>query len=141
MNVSFSKFELGSGNTVYNPLALTAGVSGSWEVGSTSNPPILAMIVAPRAPDPANIGCGNRPPLTEQPYACYQFVAYFPVKREYVTNGLKGNTTPSSEKFDDVATWRSQWVLMEYRKPLFYKINKGHGFSGTAGLIMLRHYQ
>jgi prepilin-type N-terminal cleavage/methylation domain-containing protein len=117
MNVSFSKFNLGSGPTVYNPLAANAGISGIWEVGSASNPTILAMIVAPRESDPANITCGNRPP-GEKARACYQFIAYFPVKREYVTRGLNGNSITSSERFDDVSNWRNQWVLMEYRENL-----------------------
>jgi prepilin-type N-terminal cleavage/methylation domain-containing protein len=121
MNVNFSKFNFGSGNTVYNPLALITGVSGIWEVGSANNPPILAMIVAPRESDPANITCGGTRPSGEKARACYQFVAYFPVKREYVSVGLKGNpsTYPAyAEKLDDVAAWRNQWVLMEYRENL-----------------------
>jgi prepilin-type N-terminal cleavage/methylation domain-containing protein len=108
ISVVFSRFTLAaSGNTTKRP---DTG-NRTWTPGENAAP-ILAMIVAPRRP-----GTGSCMGSTdaERSRSCYQFVAYYPVKRSDVTRA-SGST--SSEQLDTDPDNQNQWVLMEYRRNL-----------------------
>lgn len=105
VNYTFSSFTLGaSGSTRERP----DNASTTWQVGLASAP-MLAMIVGPRRP-----GTGSCNVAADKAANCYQFVAYYPVKRSAVTN----TTSTSTEKFDLDPANNNQWVLMEYRENL-----------------------
>ncbi len=103
ISFTFSRFTLGaSGVTKERP----DNSSTTWEVG-LSTAPMLAMIVAPRRP-----GEGACKTTVEKAISCYQFVAYYPVKRSAVT------AVGSTDKLDSDPDNNNQWVLMEYRENL-----------------------
>jgi prepilin-type N-terminal cleavage/methylation domain-containing protein len=105
LNITFSRFTLGtSGVTIQRP----DNSSTTWEVGVASAP-ILAMIVSPRNPGTGSCLASN---ATEKARSCYQFVAYYPVRRTAVTG------TGSIERLDADPDNNNQWVLMEYRENL-----------------------
>jgi prepilin-type N-terminal cleavage/methylation domain-containing protein len=108
VSVVFSRFALtATGNTTKRP---DTGAR-IWTPGENAAP-ILAMIVAPRRP-----GTGSCMGSTdaERSRSCYQFVAYYPVKRSDVT---RASTSTSSEQLDTDPGNQNQWVLMEYRRNL-----------------------
>ncbi len=111
LNVSWSRFTMATtGNITKRPDDGTY----VWEVGRTPNAPILAMIVAPYNPSkPCDAGSGNT-----NDGGCYQFVAYYPVRREQVTRGFSGNNATSGDLLDVNSNESSQWVIMEYRRRL-----------------------
>jgi prepilin-type N-terminal cleavage/methylation domain-containing protein len=106
VSVVFSRFTLAaSGNTTKRP---DTG-SRIWTPGVNAAP-ILAMIVAPRRPGTGTCMSAN---AAEQARSCYQFVAYYPIKRSDVTRA-SGST--SSEQLDVDPGNQNQWVLMEFRR-------------------------
>jgi prepilin-type N-terminal cleavage/methylation domain-containing protein len=109
MNVSWSRIQMSStGNRSKRPDDGTY----LWEVG-VPTAPILAMIVAPfQSYTPCDRGTGTNDG------GCYQFVAYFAVKRAQVTRGLSGNSTTSKDLLDANPSEDNQWVIMEYRRRL-----------------------
>jgi prepilin-type N-terminal cleavage/methylation domain-containing protein len=111
MNVSFSKFSLGSGYTTVRPNSATVTANpNTWTVGQSAAP-ILAMIVAPKKPDTDTCAA-----LAQKSTGCYTFVAYYPVLRSQVTNT---SAVYSSDKLDPSPENKNQWVLMEYREELY----------------------
>jgi prepilin-type N-terminal cleavage/methylation domain-containing protein len=158
VRVSFSRINMGKkgskGTTLYN----AGGVSANqyrWQVGTSTLPigdanrsyPILMMIVAPRDSKMqcrVTVGTGTK----VQRDGCYQFVAYYPVPRKYMTKEYApGSGFPSQvnmadesgiEQTDDGTVSgnkirveqlepnsgnQDQWVLMEYRRNLDTNIN------------------
>jgi prepilin-type N-terminal cleavage/methylation domain-containing protein len=107
MNVSWSQIQMSSsGQRTKRPDDGTY----LWEVG-VPTAPILAMIVAPyESYKPCDNGAEDG--------GCYQFVAYFAVKREQVTRGSLGNSLTARDLLDAVPSENNQWVIMEYRRRL-----------------------
>jgi prepilin-type N-terminal cleavage/methylation domain-containing protein len=111
VTVDWSKFTLGNGNT-------TTGITGSnvFEVPlnpSLSQPPILALITAPRVPSLPCTTDGTT--LAQEGAGCYQFVMYYPVIRTRVSRGQLGNSNSSSKLLDYQANNTERWVIMELR--------------------------
>jgi prepilin-type N-terminal cleavage/methylation domain-containing protein len=162
VRVSFSMFSLAqSGTTLYN----SGGGTNKyiWQVGAPlstapstnllkgiQSSPFLAMIVAPRD---SKMQC--RISSTEVQHAgCYQFVAYYPVLRKYLTReytpgsnepnkvnvkdeGGSDVTNPDGsaipvEQLDPNADNGNQWVLMEYRRSLDTNIASTGSAIGTS---------
>ncbi|MEY4529318.1 MAG: hypothetical protein RLZZ156_39 [Deinococcota bacterium] len=106
ISFTFSRFTLGaSGVTKQRP----DNSSTTWDVG-LATAPMLAMIVAPRRPGQG--ACDGTGGSAEKAISCYQFVAYYPVRRSAVT------ATGSADKLDSDSDNNNQWVLMEYRENL-----------------------
>jgi type II secretory pathway pseudopilin PulG len=150
VRVSFSRINLSNassqGTTMYNE----GGVSANkyrWQVGTSAlatgdanrSYPILMMIVAPRdSKVQCRITSGGS--TVVQRDGCYQFVAYYPVLRKYMTREYApgGGSNPAlvnmqdesgtaetdgtnpihSEQLEPSASNQEQWVLMEYRRNL-----------------------
>jgi prepilin-type N-terminal cleavage/methylation domain-containing protein len=125
ITVDWSSFDLGTSN-------LKTGLHESTifsvsNIPSSSNPPFLAMITAPRDP---NVPCLRAKPVTtptstdiyDSGQGCYQFVAYYGVLRPKVTRGLVSNSTTSSELLDIDNANSGRMVLMEFRLNLIGKI-------------------
>jgi prepilin-type N-terminal cleavage/methylation domain-containing protein len=111
LNVSWSSFTLAaSGERTKRPDNGTY----VWEVGATPDAPILAMIVAPYRP---NQPC-EASSTTTNDGGCYQFVAYYPVKRQQITRGFSTNSATAGDLLDKNDSESQQWVIMEYRKRL-----------------------
>ncbi len=121
LTVDWSKFMLGNGNT-------TTGITGSnvFEIPlnpSLSQPPVLALITAPRVPSQPCTTDGTT--LVQEGVGCYQFVMYYPVIRTRVSRGQLGNSNSSSKLLDYQANNTERWVIMELRVVLT-------GFQGGA---------
>jgi prepilin-type N-terminal cleavage/methylation domain-containing protein len=161
VRVTFSRINLGTatskGTTLYNE----GGNDNNkyrWQVGTSDLPvedknrsyPILMMIVAPRdskvqcystTPPPAGSPAGTKDTGTVQRDGCYQFVAYYPVLRKYMTREYspgsdkanppltymqdesgkdekEGGNAISAEQLEPNSSNQNQWVLMEYRRNL-----------------------
>lgn len=163
VRVSFSRINMGDtgskGTTLYNEGGVAAN-KYRWQVGTSSLPatdpnrsyPILMMIVAPRdSKMQCRVAAGTG--TTVQRDGCYQFVAYYPVPRKYMTKEYApGANFPSQvnmtdesgvaltdsgngsgnavrvEQLEPNSGNQEQWVLMEYRRNLDTNINA----SGTA---------
>jgi prepilin-type N-terminal cleavage/methylation domain-containing protein len=158
VRVSFSRINMGKagskGTTLYNG----GGVSTNqyrWQVGTSAlsstdanrSYPILMMIVAPRdSKMQCRVTAGTG--TTVQRDGCYQFVAYYPVPRKYMTKEyVPGSSFPSQvdmtdesgvaltdsgngsgnavrvEQLEPNSANQDQWVLMEYRRNLDTNIN------------------
>jgi hypothetical protein len=149
MRVTFSKAKIASSGVTFRNHAINANTYGdnyTWEVGAPpSNTastdalyplrgktlPILMMIVGPRDP---NVQCrmtvtiaGVTTPLTGtanvNENGCYQFVAYYPIKRKCLTSAADTTscgtgTLPTAEQLEANTDNENQWVLMEYRRNL-----------------------
>jgi prepilin-type N-terminal cleavage/methylation domain-containing protein len=107
LNVNYSKFTLGASG----PTTLSPGTTPTrtWEVGASTNAPILAMIVAPRNPE---LSCTVPADWRK---ACYYFVAFYPVLRSGVSASSYTDTS-HPEWLDYSPSNKDQWVLMEYRE-------------------------
>jgi hypothetical protein len=145
LKVNFSSIQIAtSGNTLIN-LGAPANKRYVWYVGApppgtaSSDPrtafgaksyPILAMITGPRDPqvqcrmtDATGIPIDAESAVNAD--GCYQFVAYYPIKRKCLTTGapLDNNCAPTGAASTGA---RGQldpgnddsWVLMEYRRNL-----------------------
>jgi type II secretory pathway pseudopilin PulG len=145
VKVNFSSIKIAtSGNTLID-LGAPANKRYEWYVGApppgtaSSDPrmafgaksyPILAMIAGPRDPqvqcrmtDASGIPIDAESAVNAD--GCYQFVAYYPIKRKCLTTGasVDSNCTPTGpvptgargqlDPGDD-----DSWVLMEYRRNL-----------------------
>jgi prepilin-type N-terminal cleavage/methylation domain-containing protein len=111
VNVSWSKLKLvSSGSRALKPVGTN---DYEWAVGNDENAPILAMITVPRNPKK---WCGDTDTRVKKT-GCYQFVAYFPVKRSQVAQGTAVNTTVEKpgDLLEPDAANKDQWVIMEYR--------------------------
>lgn len=151
VRVSFSRINLGTatskGTTLYNEGGVAAN-KYRWQVGTSDlavgdenrSYPILMMIVAPRDSKVQcriTFGAGTK----VQRDGCYQFVAYYPVLRKYMTkeyapggNASKpplvdmqdesgaaetdGSNPIHAEQLEPNTGNQEQWVLMEYRRNL-----------------------
>jgi hypothetical protein len=156
VRVSFSRINLGQptskGTTLYNEGG-TATNKYRWQVGTSAlaagnanhSYPILMMIVAPRdSKVQCRIASGGG--TTVQRDGCYQFVAYYPVPRKYMTreyapgsdatkpplvnmqneSGVAetdGSNPIPAQQLEPNASNQNQWVLMEYRRNLDTNIN------------------
>jgi prepilin-type N-terminal cleavage/methylation domain-containing protein len=154
VRVSFSRFNLSNstskGTTMYNEGGVAAN-KYRWQVGTSALPagdanrsyPILMMIVAPRDSKVQcriAVGAGT----TVQRDGCYQFVAYYPVLRKYMTREyVPGGSSPAlvnmqnesgeaeteggnaihAEQLEPSSGNQDQWVLMEFRRNLDTNIN------------------
>jgi type II secretory pathway pseudopilin PulG len=146
MRVTFSKVKItSSGITFRNHATSTNTNYGNyytWEVGAPppgtdsshslytlrdKTLPILMMIVGPRNP---NVQCrmtitianvtafDSNSPNTD---GCYQFVAYYPIKRKCLTAAVSSTICGSgtfSDQLEMDSENENQWVLMEYRRNL-----------------------
>ncbi len=122
MNVNFSAFTFSAtGSITARPNATGTSVADrTWEVrdlDANRAAPILAMIVAPRRPNnnECDRGGSSSEIATSKAQGCYQFVAYFPIRRSQVTGTA---TTYTAEQLEPDPENNNQWVLMEYRKNL-----------------------
>jgi prepilin-type N-terminal cleavage/methylation domain-containing protein len=132
--VNWSSFTLGSSN-------MKTGIHGSdtFVVKTTTsgtNPPVLAMITAPKVPSAPCLATTIVPPATptnanlyQNPAlgisagdGCYQFILYYGVARVNVTRGANGNSTTSSELLDEDSGNVGRMVIMEFRMNLIGKI-------------------
>jgi prepilin-type N-terminal cleavage/methylation domain-containing protein len=154
VRVSFSRINMGKngshGTTLYNEGGVAA-YRYRWQVGTSALPagdpnrsyPILMMIVAPRDSKVqcrVTSGAGTK----VQRDGCYQFVAYYPVLRKYMTREyVPGSGTPAlvsmqnesgeaeteggnairTEQLEPNSGNQEQWVLMEFRRNLDTNIN------------------
>jgi prepilin-type N-terminal cleavage/methylation domain-containing protein len=149
VRVSFSRLNLSNstskGTTMYNEGGVAAN-KYRWQVGTSVLPagdanrsyPILMMIVAPRD---SKVQCRvtSGAGTTVQRDGCYQFVAYYPVLRKYMTREyVPGSGTPAlvnmqnesgvaeteggnairAEQLEPNPGNQDQWVLMEFRRNL-----------------------
>jgi prepilin-type N-terminal cleavage/methylation domain-containing protein len=109
-NVSWSKITLFSSGT----RGMKPDGTYAWNVGTDVNAPILAMIVSPRIPNkPCDAGGGNT-----NKGSCYEFVAYFPVKRSQVTRSSTSTNSQSKDLLNPDDSNKNQWTIMEYRRSL-----------------------
>jgi type II secretory pathway pseudopilin PulG len=146
MRVTFSKVQITSSGITFRNHATNANTNYgnyyTWEVGAPppgtesshqlyglrdKTLPILMMIVGPRNP---NVQCRMTVTIanvtafdTNAPNSdgCYQFVAYFPIKRKCLTPAADSITCGSGTVSDQLETNsenENQWVLMEYRRRL-----------------------
>jgi prepilin-type N-terminal cleavage/methylation domain-containing protein len=124
--VNWSSFTLGSSN-------MKTGIhgSGTFVVKSTTsgtNPPVLAMITAPKVPSAPCLAKTNGDLYENSALGiskgdgCYQFIAYYGVARVNVTRGANGNSTTSSELLDADSGNIGRMVIMEFRMNLVAKI-------------------
>jgi prepilin-type N-terminal cleavage/methylation domain-containing protein len=145
VRVSFSRINMGkngsNGTTLYNEGGVAAN-KYRWQVGTSALPtgdpnrsyPILMMIVAPRdSKVQCRVTSGGG--TTVQRDGCYQFVAYYPVLRKYMTREyVPGAGTPAlinmqnesgvaeteggnairAEQLEPNPGNQEQWVLMEF---------------------------
>jgi prepilin-type N-terminal cleavage/methylation domain-containing protein len=162
VRVSFSRLNLGTvtskGTTMYNE----GGVATNryrWQVGTSTLPsgdenrsyPILMMIAAPRdSKVQCRVAAGAGTKVQRD--GCYQFVAYYPVLRKYMTkeyspgagepnqvnmqdeSGIAetdGGNSIRVEQLEANAGNQNQWVLMEYRRNLDTNI-QATGYAVTA---------
>jgi prepilin-type N-terminal cleavage/methylation domain-containing protein len=149
VRVTFSRINMGKnashGTTLYNEGGVAAN-KYRWQVGTSALPagdanrsyPILMMIVAPRD---SKVQCRitSGASTTVQRDGCYQFVAYYPVLRKYMTREyVPGSGTPAlinmqnesgvaeteggnpirAEQLEPNPGNQDQWVLMEFRRNL-----------------------
>jgi prepilin-type N-terminal cleavage/methylation domain-containing protein len=149
VRVSFSRINLGTatskGTTLYNEGGVAAN-KYRWQVGTSAlavgdanrSYPILMMIVAPRdSKVQCRIVAGTGTKVQRD--GCYQFVAYYPVLRKYMTKeyapgsgepplvNMQGESGEAetdganairAEQLEPNAANQNQWVLMEYRRNL-----------------------
>jgi prepilin-type N-terminal cleavage/methylation domain-containing protein len=124
ITVNWSQFDLGTSN-------LKTGLHESTiffvsNIPSSTNPPFLAMITAPRDPNvpclKAKIATPTSTDIYDSGQGCYQFVAYYGVLRPKVTRGLVSNSTTSSELLDNDSANTGRMVLMEFRLNLIASI-------------------
>ncbi len=131
VTVNWSSFTLGSSN-------MKTGIHGSdtFVVStntSSTNPPVLVMITAPKVPTAPCLAATKPSPTSADLYensalgiskgdGCYQFIAYYGVARVNVTRGANGNSTTSSELLDDDPGNVGRMVIMEFRMNLISKI-------------------
>jgi type II secretory pathway pseudopilin PulG len=151
MRVTFSKIKATATGITFRNHATNAntnyGNDYTWEVGAppsntdSSNTlyplrgktlPILMMIVGPKDP---NVQCRMTSDATlaaVTPLApsgnvnengCYQFIAYYPIKRKCLTPAADTSTCgagglSASEQLETNTDNENQWVLMEYRRNL-----------------------
>ncbi len=84
----------------------------NWSITSTttSNHPMLAMILPPRS---SAMTCVAATTTAPNPEGCYRFIAYYPVKRSVWLTGIGSDKTrnPGADAAND-----SAWVLAEYRQ-------------------------
>lgn len=122
MNVNFSKFVLGGAGADFTrrPGVASSATSSTWEVGVDPGAPILAMIVAPKntSTTPTIASCGSG-----ASDACYQFVAYFPVRRSQVSRSSSDPLPLSKKKLDESTANANTWVIIEYRASLLNTTN------------------
>jgi prepilin-type N-terminal cleavage/methylation domain-containing protein len=129
VTVDWSSFDLGTSNFKTGiHESTTFAVSNA---PSSTNPPFLAMITAPRDPTQPCLKTTKPSPTSTDIYedangnkawGCYQFVAYYGVLRPKVTRGAVGNSTTSSELLDNDDANTGRMVLMEFRMNLIGKI-------------------
>jgi prepilin-type N-terminal cleavage/methylation domain-containing protein len=134
VTIDWSDFDLGSSN-------LRTGWHGQTKfevnnLNSDAKPQILAMITAPRN---TNVPCltadNSTTSISSAVYyqnssqripsgaGCYQFVAYYPIKRVNATRGENGNDSTSSELLEKDANNQTRVVLMELRMNIPVRIN------------------
>jgi prepilin-type N-terminal cleavage/methylation domain-containing protein len=130
ITVDWSSFNLGTSNLKTGIHESTTFVVS--DTTSSSNPPFLAMITAPRDPTQPCLTTTKTNPTSDDIYqdattgntgwGCYQFVAYYGVLRPKVTRGLVGNSTTSSELLDNDDANTGRMVLMEFRMNMIARI-------------------
>jgi prepilin-type N-terminal cleavage/methylation domain-containing protein len=111
ITVDWSSFNLGAGNKKTGPHEST--IFAVTTSPNSTNPPFLAMIVAPRDP---NVPCklsDSSTSVFDSAQGCYSFVAYYPVIRPKVTQGMVSNSSISNALLSRNPKEETRWVLME----------------------------
>jgi prepilin-type N-terminal cleavage/methylation domain-containing protein len=109
--VNWSSFNLGSGNRKTGPHnSTTFEVTSSI---SSTRPPFLAMIVAPRNPSFPCKATDTSTDVFRNGEGCYSFVAYYPVIRPNVTQGMVSNSPTSNALLAPNSYENTRWVIME----------------------------